>query len=135
MITRSGIEVAMNEEASHPDVLVADALQTDSTIVSPNDPGRGKCARNNGRTLDETRGRTHAVNLQVRDVEVHVEVLRHVPLGAGANPPAGPVFVAARLRKCKCAKAGASALQCAQDVIGCVVVADLRVMSCAEKIG
>src|SRR5262245_17694848 len=131
MITRSGIEVAMNAETSHPDVLVADALQTDSTIVSPNDRGiPGKCARDNGSTLDETRGRTHAVSFQVRDVEAHVEVLRHVPLGAGANPPAGPVVVAALLRKCKYADAAAEAdaavaraLHHAKDRIGLGVVA------------
>jgi len=104
MINRSGIEVAMDAEASHPDALVADGLQPDSGIVSPSRCGRAKCLRDDTvgtATENLPTARAHPVDFQVRDIKTHVEVLRHVPLGAGANPPAGPVVVAARLRSCK----------------------------------
>src|SRR5262245_25099251 len=114
MIARSGIEVAMDAEASHPDAFVADGLEI------------GRNRRSDSGTGDETTGRAHAVNLQVRDVEAHVEVLRHVPLGAGATPPAGPVVVAARARRCQSAskRGEAGALQRAKDGIGLAVIAD-----------
>src|SRR5262245_17735010 len=115
MITRSGIEVAMDAETSHPDALVADALEEGSIIG-----GGGRCDCGTG---DETTRRAHAVRLQVRNVKAHVEVLRHVPLGAGANEPLGPVVVAAELRKCQTATAGARTLQRAKDGIGLLVIA------------
>ena len=109
----------MDAEASHPDVLVADALMKGRSIGSS---VRGDCG-----TQDLTRGRAHAVDFQVRDVKTHVEVLGHVPLGAGTNPPAGPVVVAARLRKRQRTSPGARALQRAKDVIGLAVVTHRRI--------
>jgi hypothetical protein len=107
----------MDAEASHPDALVADGLQTDSRIA-------GSSTRNDCATGDQTTRRTHAVNFQVRDVKTHVEVLGHVPLGARANPPAGPVVVAARIGNCEDANvAVARALQRAKDGIGLAVIA------------
>jgi hypothetical protein len=56
MINRSGIEVAMDAEASHPDALVAEALEPDSGIVSPGHPGLGKmpAGRLRDRGLDQS---------------------------------------------------------------------------------
>src|SRR5215813_7957008 len=105
----------MHAEASHPDVLVADALYKGRSICSS--------VRDDIDARDQTRGRAHAIDSQVSDVKTHVEVLRHVPLSAGANPPAAPVVVAARLRKRKSTDAGARALQRAKDVIGLAVIA------------
>jgi len=122
MINRSGIEVAMDAEASHPDALVAEALEPDSGIVSPGRPGRGKCLRDDCATEDQITRRTRAVSFQVRDVKTHIEVLGHVPLRARANPPAGPVVVAARLRKGESAISGARAFQRAEHIIGLRVV-------------
>src|SRR5262249_39193938 len=76
----------------------------------------------------------HAVDFQVRDVNTQVEVLGHVPLRAGANPPAGPVVVAARTRSCENTNARSStaaavntrALQRAKDGIGLAVIAHPR---------
>src|SRR5215510_4439758 len=135
MINRSWIEVAMDAEASHPDALVAEVLEPDSGIVSPSRPDRGKLARDDCGTEDCTSRRVRAVDFQVRDVKTHVEVLGHVPLGAGANPPAGPVVVAAHTGSCENANArsntaaavNARALQRAKDGIGLVVVADRRI--------
>src|SRR5262245_16393916 len=124
MINRSGIEVAMDAEASHPDVLVADGLEIGSNRV-----------RSNRDTGDGPSSRVHAVDFQVRDVKTQVEVLGHVPLRAGANPPAGPVVVAARSRSCENANARSNtaaavntrALQCAKDGIGLAVIAHRRI--------
>src|SRR4029434_4986004 len=135
MITRSGIEVTMDAEASHPDALVAEGLEPDSSIVSPSCPGLGKLARDDCATDNLPTARARAVNFQVGDVKTHIEVLGHVPLGAGANPPAGPVVVAARTRLCENANArsktaadvNARALQRAKDVVGLVVIADRRI--------
>jgi hypothetical protein len=77
MINRSGIEVAMDAEASQPDALVVGGLETDSGIVRPGHPGRGKCLRDDCGTEDCTSRRAHAVNFQIRDVKTHVEVLGH----------------------------------------------------------
>src|SRR4030095_6694096 len=101
MITRSGIEVAMDAETSHPEALVAEVLEPDSGIVRPSRCGRAKCLRDDCGTEDLTTCRARAVNFQVGDVKTNIEVLGHVPLGAGANPPAGPVVVAARTRNCE----------------------------------
>ena len=55
------------------------------------------------------------VDFQVRDVKTHVEVLGHVPLGAGANPPAGPVVVAARIRNRQIANANGAVARALQE--------------------
>src|SRR5262245_12972389 len=130
MITRSGIEVAMDAEASHPDVLVADGLEIGSNRV-----------RSNRDTGDGPSSRVHAVDFQVRDVKTQVEVLGHVPLRAGANPPAGPVVVAAHTRSCENANARSStaaavntrALQRAKDGIGLAVIAHRRIAAVERR--
>jgi len=105
----------MHAEASHPYVLVVDTL--DSVSCRRGDYGSASRVRD-----DETRRRSRAVHVQVRDVETHIEVLGHVPLGARANPPASPVVVAARLRKGESAISGARAFQRAEHIIGLRVV-------------
>ena len=104
----------MHAEASHPYVLVVDTLE-----------GVGRRRRDIA-AEDEARRRSHAVHVQVRDIKTHIEVLGHVPLGTRANPPAGPVVVAARLRKGESASSGARALQRAEDIIGLLVVPHAR---------
>jgi Phage integrase family len=106
-------------------VLVANGLESGSRI--------GNTVRDDRAARNKPGARTHAVNLQVRDVEAHIKVLGDIPLCARANPPAGPVVVAARVRKCETARRlVARALQHAKDVIGGVVVAD-RCVAAVER--
>src|SRR5262245_57269422 len=122
MINRSGIEVAMDTEANQDLVLVVQEFW--NALV-------GGCRESTG-TSEQTIRRTRALNLQGRDVDTHIEFLCHVPLSARANEPPVPVVIATQ----SCNRVGAKyvsnppievggiALQGAQNVIGCVVVAN-----------
>jgi len=77
MLNRSRIEVAMGAEAHHPHILVVKDFG--QALV-------GDC-RESADTSEEIIRRIHALEFQVRNVNTQIEVLGHVPLRAGANPP------------------------------------------------
>src|SRR5689334_25115944 len=80
MITRSGIEVAMDAEPERPVVRVG--LRDEPEVRR--DRESGAAGHESGRALE----------LRVHHVQTHVEVLGDVPLSPRADPPGIPVEVA-----------------------------------------
>jgi hypothetical protein len=114
----------MDAEASHPDVLAVGVLKDELVCVGWDYRG----------TSDETRRCTHAVDFQIRDVKTQIEVLGDVPLGAGANKPARPVVVAAKIcNRLVAYSAVAIALQHTKDVVRLVVVAHRSVAAIERR--
>src|SRR6476661_2419799 len=81
---RSGIEVAVHAEANLPVVFAADEPREGIGV-------RWEDLSVHRYTISQRRG----IELHVRNVETHVEVLRHVPLSTRTDPPLVPVVAAA----------------------------------------
>src|SRR6478672_11962613 len=95
----------MHAEADLPVVLVADEARKG---IGARREQQGIAVRRAGSTAAYATCQRAALELDVGDVETHIEVLRHVPLSPGTDPPLVPVHVAAR--GCDCVDALSSAL-------------------------
>src|SRR5689334_6637835 len=118
MIKRSGIEVAMHAEANLPVVFVVDEAPEGVGVR------REQLCISGHRYATRQRG---GLELHVRNVETHIEVLRHVPLSTRTDPPLVPVVVAASAGKREDARTSSGTVRSAEHGICLRVVARLGV--------
>src|SRR5262249_45128093 len=108
MITRSGIEVAMDSEAERPVIRVFREVRT----AANSQPAIHEYRRALG--SDEAVTNSTGVHLLVQHIHAHVEGLGDVPLRARTYPPGVPVSVAPDISPdggCECG-AGAEEVSC-----------------------
>src|SRR4029077_3939474 len=105
MITRSGIEVAMDAEAERP---VVEVFRQGCTTADQERAVRDSWSAQRD-YADRPGSGVGALQLGVHHVETHVEVLGDVPLRPRTNPPSLPVHIAADVGRCDGWSVGASA--------------------------